>query len=109
MPAAKKSTASTTKKSTAKRAAPKRPATKTTVRRAKPARSTHQSFRLSQESEPFFTFRITNQTIYWLVLCGLVLALGAWVMTINNKVQQIYDQIDQSTQTDTATPIVKKK
>lgn len=113
MPSAKKSTASTTKKSakkpSAKRPAPARTATKTSVKRVSPARSAHRSFRVSRESEPFFTFRITHQTLYWLILCGLVLALGAWVLSINNKVQHIYDQIDQATESEMVMPVVKKK
>ena len=39
---------------------------------------------------------MTHQTFYWAVLAILVLALGIWVVTINDKVQRIYDQIDAS-------------
>ena len=109
MSAAKKSNATSTKKPAVKRAAPKRPATKTTVKRATPASASHRSFRVTRESEPFFTFRITHQTVYWLILCGLVLALGAWVLSINNKVQHIYDQIDQATESEMVMPVMKKK
>ncbi len=45
---------------------------------------------------PFFTFRITHQTVYWGILCAVVLALGLWVVSINDKVMRIYDQIDQT-------------
>lgn len=44
----------------------------------------------------FFTFKFTYQTVYWLILCTLVLALGVWVIDLNVKVQKIYDQIDMS-------------
>lgn len=55
-----------------------------------------RSFALARPTEPFFTFRITHQTLYWTILSVLVLALGLWVITINDRVQHIYDQIDAS-------------
>lgn len=54
----------------------------------------HRSFKAAKESEPFFVFRFNHQTAYWLVLCGIILALGIWVMYLTVKVQSIYDQID---------------
>jgi hypothetical protein len=55
-----------------------------------------RSFALAHQTEPFFTFRITHQTLYWSILAVMVLALGIWVMNINDKVQRMYDQIDVS-------------
>ena len=55
-----------------------------------------RSFRRSRPSDPFFTFRMTHQTLYWFILCAFVLGLGLWVISINEKVQHIYDQIDQT-------------
>ncbi len=89
-----------TKKATAKKAAPKKaPAKKTTTKvrtvSAASRRATAiQSFRPMRSDEPFFTFRITHQTLYWLILSGIVLLLGIWVVDINTKVQKIYDEID---------------
>ena len=89
----------TTKKMTKKPAAKKAPArsaAKTTVKRvSRPSKTVAmRSFAPARPSEPFFTFRITHQTLYWLVLAGIVLLLGLWVVNINTKVQRIYDQID---------------
>ena len=56
----------------------------------------HRSFKAAKETEPFFVFRFNHQTAYWLVLCGIILALGIWVMYLTVKVQSIYDQIDAS-------------
>lgn len=56
-----------------------------------------QSFHKA-EAAPFFTFRVTRQTVYWLILCGMVLALGVWVVNINSEIQNIYDQIESSNQ-----------
>ena len=84
----------TTKKTSVKRA-PAKP-TKTTTVKHTSARTTRksESFRVAKRTEPFFTFRVTNQTIYWSVLAIIVLALGLWVIDINDRVQRIYDQVD---------------
>ena len=103
-----KSTA--TKKSIALKRAPAKPASTTKVRRvAKNSPSEVRSFRPARTSEPFFTFRITHQTLYWLILAGLVLALGLWVTDINVKVQKIYDQIDATNHQMQDSPIVTPK
>lgn len=92
------------KKSPVKRAAAK-PVSKTTVRTKKVAVPTMRSFRASRPSEPFFTFRITHQTFYWLILAVIVVALGAWVTSISIKVQHIYDQIDATNQSTFLVPM----
>lgn len=51
---------------------------------------------LANEELPFFTFRITTQTVYWSIILILVLALGLWVISVNDKVQHIYDQMEAS-------------
>lgn len=53
-----------------------------------------RSFVRSKEQEPFFEWRITRQTFYWLLLSLLILALGVWVLVLNLQVQDIYNQID---------------
>lgn len=63
--------------------------TKKTTKPAAP-----RSLRRSTDNTPFFTFRITQQTIYWLILSILVLALGIWITYLNIKVQTIYDHIE---------------
>ena len=83
-----------TKKATKKvTTAPKKPVVHAASKHKAPAM---RSFAPSHPTEPFFTFRMTHQTFYWAVLAILVLALGIWVVTINDKVQRIYDQIDAS-------------
>lgn len=99
MPAAKKSV----KKPVAKRPVAKKAPVKhaTTVRSKKAKKSEwdiassgqYESFRLAKGPN-FFSTRITEQTIYWSILGFLVLAVGVWVITINDKVQYLYDQID---------------
>lgn len=53
-----------------------------------------QSFRRYDDTTPFMTFKFTQQSIYWLILSAFVLALGAWVMYLNVKIQGLYDQVE---------------
>lgn len=92
MPTVKKK--STTVKTANKRAPAKTTSTKVT-RVVKPAHAQMRSFHPAENNESFFTFRLTHQTLYWLILSLIVLALGIWVININTKVQGIYDQIDE--------------
>lgn len=101
MATAKKST-KTKHKSTA---AAKKPAIKSTVRSSKNTRAIGGEY----TERPFLTFRLTRQTLYWSLLCALILALGIWVMTINDKVMRIYDQIDSTNMTIDSMDTVKKK
>lgn len=103
MPAATKKT-SAVKKAPVKKSTVKNKATETvkkTVAKSKPAAkktttNTLRSFRPSAPTEPFFTFRITRQTIYWLILSVIVIGLAAWVIQLSVQVQAIYDQIDHN-------------
>ena len=83
-----------TKRTPAKKAAPKRaPAKKSTTkvtRVSRPKKAAVRSFRPAKSDEQF----ITRQTVYWLVLTGIVLLLGLWVIDISSKIQHIYDQND---------------
>ena len=106
----KKAAVTTTKKAPAKKPAVKKApakstASKTTVRTVKkaaaPAKAraskkttSMQSFRPVRQQEKFLTFRITHQTVYWLVLSCIVIGLAVWVLAISIRVQNIYDQID---------------
>lgn len=82
-------------KKTAATKAPSRPVSKTSVKRVSKATPVKmRSFVPTKQAEPFFTFRISHQTLYWLILAFIVLLLGLWVIGINDKVQRIYDQID---------------
>lgn len=90
------------KATTSKKAPTKKPATKTKSKAAsakKPAAVALQSFRPAKPTEPFFTFRITRQTVYWLILSVIIIGLAAWVLQLSARVQSIYDQIEQNSMT----------
>lgn len=84
----------TTKKKSAAKATPER---KVAERPAK--KHVLRSFKQASEPTPFLTFQPTRQTVYWLILSALVLGLGMWVMYLDAKVQDIYNQIDMNNST----------
>lgn len=87
--------ATTKKAATAKvTKAKKAPVKKSTPKAKKSATVEHRTLRRSVDDTPFFTIRLTHQTLYWLILSGLVVALAAWVMHLSGRIQDIYDQID---------------
>lgn len=92
--------ATTKKKPTVKPATVRKVAAKKTHKSPakKKAAVAERSFQRSEEKTPFMTFEFTIQTVYWMVLSVIVLALGAWVMHLNVKIQNIYDQVEMNTQ-----------
>lgn len=54
------------------------------------------------------SFRLTHQTVYWLIIGMLVLALGAWIVSLNVRLQGLYDQV-QVLQSESASYIIKQK
>jgi hypothetical protein len=67
---------------------------KTTAKR--PKITPIQSFRRYDDTTPFMTFKFTQQSLYWLILSVVVLALGAWVMYLNVQIQNLYDQVEMN-------------
>jgi len=72
----------TAKKVIAKKASPKR------VKRI-----AFQSFKLSPETSPFVSFRITDQTVYWSILLVMILVLTLWILQIQINISNILDSI----------------
>ena len=88
--------ATTTKKPTRKKA----PAKKTTHRKATKTGQKVHSFRVTKDYTPFFTFRITRQTVYWLILVAFVIVMQIWVLSVLNQVNTaINDLTIQSSRT----------
>ena len=53
-----------------------------------------QSFKIAPETEPFMTFRVGRQAIYWAVFGVAVIALTLWVASLQKNINDLYDQID---------------
>lgn len=71
---------------------------KTSTSKKSPAKKTpavrHRSLARSAES-PFMTFKFTQQTLYWIIIGALIVALSAWVLSLTIQIQNIYDNIDE--------------
>lgn len=74
------------------------PAAKTTKKVVKGKASTKnkdvKSFVLTAEREPFFTFKVTKQTLYWLVIAVISLAFSGWIYKVQADINDLYDQIE---------------
>ncbi len=86
------------KKATVKRAPAKSTAKTSVTHKVRKTDAPVQSFRIARPADPFLTLRVTRQTIYWAALAIIVLALGLWVVDINDRVQRIYDEVDSLNQ-----------
>jgi hypothetical protein len=83
MPAKKKPV----KKTVAKKSAPK----KSVAKKSAPRKSSAAS--ASSNSE-FMQTKFTEQTVYWLIIGVAVIALAAWVLSLQVQLNQMYDEID---------------
>ena len=104
MATAKQSTAKkpvTAKKTTAKASvAKKAPAKKSAVRKA-PAKkastsraakaSSMRSFRVAKDVPAFTTFRITRQTVYWVILVAFIIFVQLWILNLQIQVTTLLD------------------
>ncbi len=98
-----------TKKTTTKRApAKKKPAvqtsTKSTGKKApkasvQPKSRVTKHIKLQRSSEDFMTFRVNRETVYWMVLGGVVILFAMWILQLQADIQKLYDEIDASSAT----------
>lgn len=79
----------TAKKKTTKKAAP---SVKSSTKKTAAKKST------------FFTLSPTIETFYWFILGAIVIALTIWVATLNMRIQNIYNQIEQNNAQDILLP-----
>ena len=89
----------TTKKTTAKKPVTKSKAPKKVISKASsvktPKAPVVKSFRKCPEARPFMTFKITQETVYWLIICVSVFALGTWILKVQHDVMDLYDQVEE--------------
>jgi Flp pilus assembly protein TadB len=92
--AEKKSTAkkkATTKSATTKSAAVKSPAKKRSTKKS----AEMHSFKRYKDPQPFMTFKITQQTIYWLIIALMSISVVLLLTKMQRDIVDLYDQIDQ--------------
>lgn len=71
----------------------KKVASKAPVRKSTSKVANVQSFKIAQETMPFLTFKITQQTFYWTVLLIFVLIVQVWVLNLQLNVTDILNSI----------------
>lgn len=102
MPASKKTIKSGANKAKSTSQKPKAGRTTKSTSRSSQAKTSPkqtlqpQSFHIYKDTTPFLTYKITRQTVYWLILSLAVIGLGLWTIYIHQQVQEIYDQIDET-------------
>ena len=80
-------------------ASKKKPATKKSTATKKPSQARHTSkssasrAQSSNTQSQFMQTRVTEQTIYWLIIGAAVIALAVWVLSLQRQLNDIYDQI----------------
>lgn len=90
---------STTKKPAAKITAAKSTTTvkKVTATKVAPKKVTKtaepKAFKVSKETSPFVSFRITEQTVYWSILLIYIMLLVLWISNIQLETMRIIDTI----------------
>ena len=66
-----------------------------------------KSFKRCPEQQPFMSMKVTNQTVYWLIICVLAFALGTWILKVQHDVMDLYDQVDQIRLSEPDVPVKK--
>ncbi len=89
---------------TAKKPAPKKKTTtkKAPVSRAKSASTTPvkkrtlkknypklQSFKQSKETVPFTSFKVTRQTVYWIIIVLFIIFLQLWILQLQLEISEL--------------------
>ena len=87
-------TAKTTKAAKATKVTKVVKATKPVSVRSKVKAKALRSFQVFEETAPFFTFKITEQTIYWAILSTYILLLSLWVLGMQLDVVRILDKVN---------------
>jgi len=80
----------TAKKSSVKKTSAK----KVTAKKSMPKKAHFKSFKVHKNATPFFSFHITEQTVYWMILLALIFGLGIWVLNIQINISNILNSIN---------------
>jgi hypothetical protein len=76
-------------KTTARKAPVKRTAAKRTTKKASAAEM--RSFRIYKDSIPFTRAQVTRQTVYWVILMGVIVAMQLWIIKLQLEIAQLTD------------------
>jgi hypothetical protein len=82
------------KKPVAKKAPAKKPVAKKAVAKKAPAKKASSRAASVSNNRAFMETRFTEQTVYWLIIGVAVIALAAWVLSLQVQLNEMYDSID---------------
>lgn len=82
--------AAVVKKTPAKRA----PAKKTPAKQSK-SKLSMRSFRVAKDDQDFSGFRITRQTVYWIILVAFIIFAQLWILKLQIEVATLIDAQQQ--------------
>lgn len=82
---------STTKKATSRATAVKKTTKSTKARKPRILKADRQSFRIVKEDVPFTSFRITRQTVYWVILVAFIVFAQLWIINLQVQVASLLD------------------
>ena len=88
----------TAKKRPAARASSASTRNKTTTKRAPAKAQTMQSFRVAPNVPPFYTFKFTVQTFYWLVLLAVIVVAHIYLLGKLEEIAQLTEALVQQNQ-----------
>ncbi len=71
-----------------KKATPKKTTTKHASTKKQPAM---RSFRVATDQQPFTEFRVTRQTIYWIILVSFIIFAQLWIIKLQIDVATLID------------------
>lgn len=74
-------------KTTAKKAPAKRPVAKRSTKKASAAEM--RSFRLYKDTIPFTRAQVTRQTVYWVILLAVIVAMQLWIIKLQLEIAQL--------------------
>ena len=77
----------TVKKTVAKKA----PAKKTTAKKSTAAAASMKSFQVAKPADSFSTFRITRQTVYWIILVAFIVFAQLWILKLQIEVATLIE------------------
>lgn len=75
------------------------PAKKTTAKRKptkKASKSHYESFKVATDVPPFLSFKITQQTIYWVILSSVIIFFQLWIIRMQYDVVTILEEIEST-------------
>lgn len=79
-----------TKSTPSKTVAKKAPvAKKSTAKKA--AKPGYKSFKVSAPAESFTTFKITRQTVYWIILISFIIFVQLWILKLQIEVASLLE------------------